>query len=145
MTTDLLFTICNNVALACWLLLIFLPKWQWTKRLVQSGLVSLVLATVYLVLIVLYFGKSEGGFGSLADVVKLFQNPNAVLAGWVHYLAFDLFIGAWETLDAQKHGLSHWAVMPCLLLTFLFGPIGLLLYFIIKAILTKNILSGEIK
>ena len=65
-------------------------------------------------------------------VAKLFSNRWLLLAGWIHYLAFDLFIGAWEVRDAQDLGISHFIVIPCLLLTFLFGPAGLLLYFVIR-------------
>ena len=57
----------------------------------------------------------------------LFTSPHAVLAGWIHYLAFDLFVGAWEVRDARRHGLSHWMVVPCLALTLMLGPFGLLI------------------
>jgi len=56
-----------------------------------------------------------------------------VLAGWVHYLAFDLFIGCWIVLDAQERHIKHLLLVPCLGLTFMFGPVGLLLYFILRA------------
>ena len=69
----------------------------------------------------------------------LFANPFALLAGWVHYLAFDLFIGAWEVRDAQQHQVPHLAVVPCLLLTFLFGPAGLLLYFVLRYALRRQL------
>ena len=133
-----IFTIANFVAMAGWILLIFLPRWSGTRRIVLSGAVSLLLAAAYLVLIVLFFGRAEGGFGSLADVMKLFTNEWAVLAGWIHYLAFDLFIGAWEVRDAQVRGLTHWLVIPCLVLTFLFGPIGLLLYHLLRQFFAKG-------
>jgi hypothetical protein len=84
------------------------------------------------VLIVQHFGRSDGGFGSLAEVTRLFANPAMLLAGWLHYLAFDLFLGAWEVRDAQRHGVPHLLVVPCLLLTFLLGPIGLLSYMVIR-------------
>ena len=56
-----------------------------------------------------------------------------LLAGWVQYLAFDLFIGAWQVRDARTQGISHLLVIPCLLLTFLFGPAGLL-HFLIRLV-----------
>jgi uncharacterized membrane protein YhdT len=108
-----------------------------------SGAVSLLLSVAYLVLIVLFFGKAEGGFSSLADVMKLFTNPYAALAGWIHYLAFDLFVGGWEVKDAGKRGISHWFVMPCLILTFLLGPIGFLLYHILRLVVPNK--KGIIK
>ena len=73
-------------------------------------------------------GRGDGGFGSLADVSALFQDPWTLLAGWIHYLAFDLLTGVWETRDAARRGVPHWLVVPCLFLTFMFGPAGWLLY-----------------
>ncbi|MGE0103090.1 MAG: ABA4-like family protein [Blastocatellales bacterium] len=132
MNPETLFSLANGLALIGWILLIFAPRWRWTSKLVGSGLIPLLLASVYLVLIVLFFGRAEGGFSSLAEVGKLFRNEWAVLTGWVHYLAFDLFIGSWELRDSQDLGISHLWIVPCLLLTFMLGPIGLLLYFAVS-------------
>ncbi len=130
--TEILFLVANNVALVGWLLLVFSPRWRWTGRLVHSGLIPGLLAIGYTILIVTTFGNAEGGFGSLAEVMKLFRSEWSVLAGWIHYLAFDLFIGAWELRDSQRAGLAHWKVVPCMLFTFLLGPIGLLGYLILR-------------
>ena len=89
---------------------------------------------LYLYLIVRYMGPGEGGFGSLSDVRQLFSHDHLLLAGWIHYLAFDLFIGSWEVRDAQRLGIPHLWVVPCLLATFLFGPLGLLAYLGLRAV-----------
>lgn len=94
-------------------------------------------------MIVLFFGKAEGGFDSLANVMKLFTNEWSVLAGWIHYLAFDLFVGAWEVKDSQEKGISHWFVIPCLVLTFLFGPIGFLLYSVLRFFLGQKEVKND--
>ncbi len=131
MSVETLFSVCNALVLPGWLLLLLVPRWQWTLRL--AGVVlPLLLAVIYLYLILRHFGASAGGFGSLAEVTRLFQNPPILLAGWLHYLAFDLFVGCWEVRDAQRLGVPHLAVMPCLILTFLFGPIGLLGYLALR-------------
>ena len=70
----------------------------------------------------------------------LFTDPYLVTVGWIHYLAFDLFVGCWEVNDSRKQGISHWFVIPCLLLTFLLGPTGLVLYFLIRTIKTRGAL-----
>jgi hypothetical protein len=137
-----LFSLCGTLVLPGWLLLVFLPRWKWTARLVCPVLIPLLLALVYLWLVATTFGRTPGGFGSLAEVSLLFQNPRALLAGWIHYLAFDLFIGSWEVRDAQRAGLHHLLVVPCLVLTFLFGPVGLLLYFILRASLRRGLAVG---
>ena len=132
MNAETIFSVCNALALVGWLLLIFLPRWTLTNRLVLSGVLSLLLAAVYLVLIILYFGRAEGGFGSLAEVARLFGQPFLLLAGWIHYLAFDLFIGSWEARDAQRLKVPHLVVVPCLVLTFILGPIGLIAYYVVR-------------
>ena len=137
MSLETIFSAANGLALLGWLLLVFAPRWRFTDRLVLSGAFSLLLAALYLGLVIVYFGSSEGGFDSLAEVVKLFSQPPVVLIGWVHYLAFDLFIGAWELRDARARGVPHLALVPCLGLTLMFGPIGLLLYFALRGLLGR--------
>lgn len=131
MTPETLFTICNTAVLPFWVLLAVAPRWKWTQRAIPLCLIPL--AAVYLWLAATNFFGGEGDFGSLDGVATLFQNPEALLAGWIHYLVFDLFVGAWEIRDAQRQGISHWFVLPCLALTLMAGPVGLLLYFAIRA------------
>jgi Kef-type K+ transport system membrane component KefB len=138
MKAETIFSIANMTALLSWIVLAIAPRWKWTRKIILSGVIPLLLSVAYLVLIVLFFGSAEGGFGSLADVMKLFTNQWAVLAGWIHYLAFDLFVGSWEVKDAQENGISHWFVLPCLFLTFMLGPIGFLLYNIIRQFAAKG-------
>ena len=141
-TPDFLFSLANTLALPGWVLLVLAPRWRSTQALVLSGAWPLGLAALYAAFIARhYLGAhgSEGGFGSLAQVAALFQDPWALLAGWVHYLSFDLFVGAWEVRDAQRRGVPHWALVLALALTFLFGPVGLLVYFGVRAALGQKI------
>ncbi len=133
MNPESLFSLCGALVLPGWLLLVFAPHWRWSARFVCGAVIPLLLAVVYLCLVVTHFNDAGGGgFGSLAEVAQLFRNPYNLLAGWIHYLAFDLFIGSWEVRDARVSGVPHLLVVPCLLLTFLFGPVGLLLYFALR-------------
>ena len=143
MKAEQIFSIANLIALLGWVILIIAPRWIVTRKIILSGAVPLLLSVAYLILIVLFFGKSEGGFGSLSDVMKLFTNEWATLAGWIHYLAFDLFVGTWEVKDAQKRNISHWFVVPCLFLTFMLGPIGFLLYNILRFFLAKEEVKND--
>ena len=131
MTAEQLFSILNLITLAAWLPLVFLPRVRWSATVLPIVVPSL-LAVVYVAIVAATFAQSEGGFSSLADVATLFENPWMLLAGWIHYLAFDLFIGGWEVRDAQGRGIRHLLVVPALVLTFLFGPAGLLLYLAIR-------------
>ena len=139
MKAEQIFSIANMLALASWIILAVAPRWTLTRKIILSGAIPLLLSVAYLMLIVLFFGKAEGGFDSLPNVMRLFTNEWATLAGWIHYLAFDLLVGIWEVSDAEKRGISHWFVVPCLLLTFLFGPIGFLLYGILRFFLSKEV------
>ena len=140
MSADLIFSICNSAVLPGWALLIFMPKWKWTLSLISAGLIPFVLGLVYVGLFISQSGSMPegGGFGSLAGVASLFAHPYVLTAGWIHYLAFDLFVGAWEVRDSQQQGISHWLVIPCLLLTFMLGPTGLALYFIIRTVKNRR-------
>jgi hypothetical protein len=149
MTAEQIFSLCNKAALAGWLILVFAGRARWSVRwaapLVTGVLIPALLAVIYTALIVVHWGESSGGFGSLAAVATLFSNHWLLLAGWVHYLAFDLFIGSWEVRDAERNGFSHLLVIPCLVLTFLFGPIGLLCYLILRTVKTRTVGLGARK
>jgi hypothetical protein len=127
MTAEQIFSILNLMTMAAWLALVFVPRVRWTATVIPM-VAPLLLAVVYVALLVATLPWSEGGFSSLTGVRTLFDNPLLLLAGWTHYLAFDLFVGGWEVRDAQRRGIPHLLVVPALVVTFLFGPAGLLLY-----------------
>ena len=131
LTPDFLFSLANSVAAAGWALLVLAPRWRGTRAVVLNGALPLLLAAAYAALIGYQTAAhpvSGAGFGSLGEVSALFREPWALLAGWVHYLCFDLWLGAWQTQDAQRRGVPHGLLVPCLVATFLLGPLGLLLY-----------------
>ena len=131
MTPELVFTIVNAAAFLSWVGLAALPGHKTVTRI--TGLtVPALLASLYIAIVAARIGGSDGGFGSLAAVTTLFADPWLLLAGWIHYLAFDLFVGSWEVRDARTRGMSHALVLPCLAVTFLFGPAGWLLYLILR-------------
>ena len=132
MTPEGVFSVCNMLALVGWLLLLAVPRHRLATA-IAGIVIPLTLASIYLALFVLHARESSGGFSSLAAVAQLFENRWLLLAGWVHYLAFDLFIGAWETRDAMARGVRRLLLAPCLVMTFMLGPIGLLGYHLVRA------------
>jgi hypothetical protein len=121
------FRLASGLALAGWIALLLLPRRPWLNQLIRIGVVG-VLSVLYSSLIFVYFYRVQGGgFGSIGAVRTLFSSDPLLVAGWVHYLAFDLFIGVWlaERLDGQ--GLSRFVQAPILMAAFMFGPVGLLL------------------
>jgi hypothetical protein len=139
MTPDRIFSLANSVAMLSWILLIVLGRKRWVTNLVTGFAVPLILAVLYTALIAQpWRDPGGGGFSSLSGVALLFSNPWKLLAGWVHYLAFDLFTGTWEVRDAAEKGVPHLLVIPSLALTFFFGPAGLLLYFLTRLVATRS-------
>ncbi len=123
------FSAANALAAMAWIALAASPAGRrWTPAVwrLTGWWLPLLLAAAYIVLLLGHWGP--GGFGSLAQVRQLFDQPGLLAAGWLHYLAFDLFVGTWMARDAAERGIAHGFVVPCLLLTFLFGPAGLLAY-----------------
>ena len=123
-----IFRISNMMAMAGWLALLsspFLPK---LADRISALAIPLLLAIAYAGLILAFWSGAAGGFDSLPNVMQLFTQPEIALAGWIHYLAFDLLIGAWEVRTARAERIPFVAVIPCLALTFLFGPAGYLAF-----------------
>jgi len=144
MSPDSVFQTCSTIAMAGWLaLLIISPLWSsFDKFLI--GIIITLFAIVYAWLIFQVFSPGDfEKFGSLNGVMELFTNKTAVTAGWVHYLAFDLLTGIWIKKNAQKYNIHHLILIPCLLLTFMLGPIGLLLYLLVRAIKTKQYFAAN--
>lgn len=128
MSAELLFTVTNGIAMLAWVLLAVLPGRWWVTDIVTGKVVPALFAVIYVAIVATTFAGAEGSFSTLAGVAALFTNPWLLLAGWLHYLAFDLLIGTWEARDARERGVPHLLLVPCLFLTLMFGPAGWLLY-----------------
>lgn len=139
MTPTEVFSVVNTAVLPMWLLMIVLPKWKATRFLIDFKIIPLALALVYAIYI--FQAMQIGGgmdFGSLTAIMTLFTEENAVLAGWVHYLAFDLLVGMWMLDENKKLKIHQLLLLPCLIGTFIFGPLGFVLFMIIKGIKQKQ-------
>lgn len=136
MNAETAFQLANLAVLPAWALLAVLPGWRGTQ-VVAAMIVPLLLAAAYILLLGLGIASEPGGaeprgFGSIDEVRGLLSTDLAFTAGWFHYLAFDLFVGAWEVREAHRLGMPHWLVLPCLALTFMLGPAGLLLFYVLS-------------
>lgn len=132
---DRVFSLASGLALLGWLALAASPapaRWAPLARRAAGRWLPALLALVYVAMLLAHW-RGEGGFGSLAEVQALFQVPGALVAGWVHYLAFDLFVGGWIATRAAEARLPHLVLLPVLLLTFLFGPAGWLVFALIRS------------
>ncbi len=132
----------NALVVPGWALLIFLPRSRLTGALVHSMAYPAVMGAIYVAGLGagIFLGQSAEGasFSSIEGVMAMFDHPNGIIIGWTHYLVFDLFVGAWIGRDAIRCNLPHLAVIPCLLGTFMFGPVGLLSYLLLRFLLRKK-------
>ena len=143
MTTEQVFSFCSTLVLPGWLLLVFFPRWRPVGHII-TGIIVTVLALVYAYFIFTNLQPADmKSFSTLKGVMALFTNEQAVLAGWIHYLAFDLMTGLFEVKNAEKHSISQWLLVPCLFFTFMLGPVGLLLYFIIRSVKTRQLFPSN--
>ncbi len=102
--------------------------------------IPVLLSLGYTAFMLQWWGNAPGGFGSLEQVAQLFESRGLLLAGWVHYLAFDLWVGRWAidalAAEPEAQGVANWVgrllMLPCLLLTFMFGPVGLLAFLALR-------------
>jgi len=144
MTAYDLYPIFNYAVMPAWLLLAVLPHHKVTQTLIHAIWIPLILGACYVYMLFFAGEPVEGGsFGSLAGVMILFQSPTAVLGGWIHYLVFDLFIGAWIVRDAKRQGINHWFTLPILFATLMAGPAGLLLYLLLRLAIKRTLTLAE--
>jgi hypothetical protein len=130
---EFLYAAFNISVIPAWALLLFAPGWSWTNRLVHRVWIPGLLCIGW---VCIYALKPEappgGGIGSLKEFMVLITSPYSALLVWIQLITWDLFIGAWQVRDARRRGIHHGWVIPGLLCTFLFGPVGLLIYFVIR-------------
>jgi hypothetical protein len=127
MTPEDLFALTGPPALLGWAILILAPRRWPLLNAIPQVVIPLVFSALYTALILANFAATGGGFGTLAAVRQLFTSDWMLLAGWVHYLAFDMAVGAWLAARMDRAGIGRLVQAPLLVLTFLFGPVGFLL------------------
>lgn len=138
MSNETIFSLANGVALLAWILLLIFPFRPFTNKVLIGVVVSLLCVT-YAVLVYNMLQPADfAKFRTLEGITSLLSAPGAALTGWIHYLAFDLITGLFIANNAAKHGIPYPWIVPCLILTFMLGPVGLMLYFLIRWALTKD-------
>jgi hypothetical protein len=143
MNADQLFSLANMAVLPGWIALALWPLWKWADRFVV-GIVVTLLAVLYVYLLAEHFKPGDfSSFGSLDGIARLFQNKVLLLAGWVHYLAFDMLTGLFIVRNARRHGIPHLLAVICALGAFMMGPAGLLLYLLIRFFKTRQYFASN--
>jgi hypothetical protein len=129
-----LFRVSNTLALPFWALMILLPGWRWTERIMRSPFISAAPAALYAALVLPRLGEIWPAVlqPTLSGVAALLGSPPGATIAWVHFLAFDLFVGRWVYLDSQERRINVWLMAPVLFLTLMLGPAGFILYLVLR-------------
>lgn len=142
---ETLFTLGNILVMPFWFLMIALPNWSWTRRIAGSWWGIGTVAVMYVIALVGSFFVIGGGaptdlasLGTAAGIAALLGTPVGAATGWLHYLAFDLFVGRWAYLDSLGKPLNRWLVGIALFFILMAGPFGLLLYLGLKALQSRQ-------
>jgi Domain of unknown function (DUF4281) len=132
--TGMLFALTFVVAAPFWALMILLPRWSWTARIIGSPLIVLPALVIYVLLVIPAFGDVLPAVLSptLGGIRDLLGTANGAAAAWAHMIAFDLFAGRWAWLDSRQRGVPALIMAPVLVLTILLGPLGLLVYLAVR-------------
>ncbi|WP_446219533.1 ABA4-like family protein [Micromonospora sp. IBHARD004] len=128
--TGALFTLTFAVAAPFWALMVLLPHWSWTARIIRSPLIVLPGLVIYAMLVIPALGDVLPAVLSptLGGVRDLLGSTDGAAAAWAHLIAFDLFVGRWAWLDSRERGVPALLMAPVLVLTILLGPLGLAAY-----------------
>lgn len=140
MNYELIFALSNLIVMPFWLLMIALPHWKATKRIIDSPWIVAPVAILYAVLVL---PQAGGLFGSLANptldgIASLIGMPEGAVIGWAHFLAFDLFVGRWAYLDSREREISALIMAPVLFFVLMLGPVGFLAYLIVRTIVESS-------
>lgn len=139
MSLNTIYIVSNLLALCGWLVLFSSVFLSVKVSCIAARVIPAVLAVLYSVLMLRLLPFEGGGFGSLASLTKLFAQPEIALAGWIHYLVFDLFVGAWQVQTANRQQLPGVLLLPALLLTMLLGPLGLLFFLVARYVVVSRL------
>jgi hypothetical protein len=136
MDLDRLFSLGNLFVMPFWVLMILLPRWRWTERIMQSPLVVALPALIYAALVLPRFGPIMGALQNPTPtgIAALLGTPEGATIGWMHFIAFDLLIGRWAYLESRARGISALVMAPVLFTILMLGPIGFLLYLAVRAL-----------
>jgi hypothetical protein len=134
MSLETLFSL-TNLVMPFWFLMIFLPFWGWTRRIMRSPWTAIVPAVIYIYLVVPRFGEIFGAVSNptVESVALLLSTPAGATIAWAHFLAFDLLIGRWVYLDSRERQIPWWLVSPLLFFTLMLGPVGFVGYLLLRA------------
>jgi hypothetical protein len=133
-----IFQLSNLLVIPWWILMIVAPRWHRTSHIMNSSLIFMPIALMYSILVLPNFVAllPELANPQLMAISALLSTPSGATVAWIHFLAFDLFVGRWIYQDSNTLALPRWIQSTCLLMTFMAGPFGWLSYMVVRRIKT---------
>lgn len=129
-----LFQLSNLLIMPFWLLMIFLPSWRWTGRIINSPWIAAPPALLYTLVVPGIAGLlTQLVNPALPQIASLLGTPAGATIAWAHFVTFDLFVGRWVYLDSRQRQITSWLVSPLLFFVLMFGPLGFLLYLLLRS------------
>lgn len=140
MTIDNIFSLSSLLVMPFWFLMAFLPTWKWTKRIIGSAWIAAPAALLYAFLVLPNVGTvlTDVMNPELTNIASLLSTPSGATIAWVHFLAFDLFVGRWVYLDSRKRNINPFIMFPFIFFTLMLGPIGFLAYLTLRLFTKQN-------
>jgi Domain of unknown function (DUF4281) len=131
---ETVFSLSGVLVMPIWLAMILVPGWSVTRRVVASPLVALAPALLYAVLVVPRIVELLPMLAApeLESIAQLLGTPDGATIAWIHFLAFDVFVGRWVYLDARERKMSAWVSSPILFFVLMFGPLGFLMHLVAR-------------
>lgn len=140
MNPETIFSLSSLLVMPFWLLMIFLPRWRTTQRVMAGPWVAVPAALLYAVLVLPHFVEIFTAVSNptLTGIAALLGDSTGATIAWVHFLAFDLFVGRWVYLDGRFHKITAWFISPILFVVLMLGPIGFLLYLTVRTAVARQ-------
>lgn len=131
---NILFELSNLLVLPFWVLMLLVPRWRWTERIMRSPWVAAAPAVLYALLVLPHLAEHAPVLlrPELDKIAQLLGSRAGATISWTHFLAFDLFVGRWIYMDGRRRRITFWVISPVLFLTLLFGPLGFLTYLCLR-------------
>mgnify|MGYP001240022139 CR=1 FL=1 len=144
-TIEMLYYWVNLGVLPFWFILIFFPQSNLCKYFVTSIFPILILAGCYIFMIYKSYLNSYDFFQNfnlylgIDELSELFADNLYLMIFWIHFIAINLFTGGWIVKDSQKYFINKFIIIFPLIITYLIGPLGLFIYWIIRIFYSKSI------
>ena len=143
-TLENIYTFANLGVIPFWLLLMFFPNETITKFIVHSVVAPLILSAAYIYIAINIFLESNifevfNLYYGLEDLYTVFSNESFLLIFWLHFLSISLFVGSWISRDCVRYNVPKFIMVFILTITYFTGPVGLIIYWVIRLFFAKKI------